>query len=436
VHEYGGGSYTVHGGDVLFVDFSEQALIRTTGAGATEQLCQAVGTSFADLEVDTARERVVCIAEVARDDQEPAARIVAVPMRGGSPRTLAQGHEFFSSPRISPDGSHLAFLTWEHPQMPWDGTVLWLAKFDRQGELQEPRRIAGGQSESIFQPSWSPDGVLHWVSDRSGYWNLERLSNDRHPVCPRVAEFGLPHWVFRMSTYAIPSPDVIAAAFQEEGIWHFGAIRDGQLQPLDLGVSWIDSVSASGDRAVMIGGSPSSAPQILEVNLDNGQWSCLKSTGDTVDPDSVAHGVPFRFDTTEGDEAHAFLYEPQGGSFPEGERPVTLVKSHGGPTAASGNAFDPTVQYWTSRGIAVVDVNYRGSTGYGRAYRDRLQGNWGVFDVDDCEAAAAHLVREGTIDGDRLAIRGGSAGGYNKRSHVPRADELAFASGDIGDSDG
>ncbi len=416
-HEYGGGAYVVDGDAVVFSNFADGAVLRTTAGGGASVLAQRSGTSFADFELDGGRGRIFCVAESERADAEPEATLVALEP-GGEIRTLARGHDFFSTPRLSPDGAQLAFLTWEHPRMPWDGTQLWLADVTPDGTLGEPRCVAGGPRESIFQPSWSPDGQLHWVSDRSGWWNLEALTPaGPTPLCPRQAEFGLPQWVFGMTTYGIPRPGLVASAFQENGVWSLGTLWEGELTEIATGMTYLDSVSTHagpGDaRAAMVAASPTVPPHVIEVDLVTGAVTALTEAEPGLDPDHVSTGVPFSFDTTNDAIAHAFFYPPAGAAeLPEGERPVALVKSHGGPTAATHNAFDPAIQYWTTRGIAVLDVNYRGSTGFGRAYREELLGNWGVYDVDDCVAAALHLANEGAVDDERLAIRGGSAGGY------------------------
>ncbi|MEM6702676.1 MAG: S9 family peptidase [Acidobacteriota bacterium] len=411
VHEYGGGSYTSSRETVYWVDFADQSLHASSREG-TRRVAHAEGVALADLEIDAARERLFCIAEAHRDDREPEAQIVTVDLATGALEPVVRGHDFFSSPRLSADGSKLAFLTWEHPRMPWDGTELWIASLESSGAVGTPRKVAGGPSEAIFQPTWSPDGTLYWSSDRSGFWNVERLTGENvEPVCPQRADCGLPHWVFRMSTFAPLAGDVVISAFQEDGLWSLGLVEGGTLRRIDSGLTWIDSVHADGDRAVFLGATPTRPTAVFELDVATGRLEALQEGA--AEEMEVAVGEPFSFDTSEGDRAHAFFYPPTGAAeLPVGERPVALVKSHGGPTAATNNAYDPATQYWTSRGIAVIDVNYRGSTGYGREYRDKLRGQWGIYDVADCEAAARHLASEGLVDAGRLAIRGGSAGGF------------------------
>jgi len=361
-----------------------------------------------------------------------------VALDDGAVTNLAAGNDFYSSPRLSPDGRHLAWLTWNHPNMPWDGTELWLAELDGDGLPRAAHRVAGGPTESIFQPEWSPpsaddNGRLHFVSDRSGWWNLYRLKDDgaaREDVPVEClyameAEFGLPQWVFGMSTYAFLDAHTIVCTYTQDG-HRFMALLDtlsSQLQPLDVAVTG-SMPAAGGGRAIYVGASPTAAAAVILLDLSGFERTPVRrpvrseilrrSTDFAVDEGYLSIAEPVAFPTTGGLTAYGYFYPPRNRDYaaPAGERPPLIVTSHGGPTSATSGDLNLSRQYWTSRGFAILDVNYGGSTGYGRPYRERLAGNWGVVDVDDCINGARWLVAQGRVDGERLIIRGGSAGGY------------------------
>jgi dipeptidyl aminopeptidase/acylaminoacyl peptidase len=354
--------------------------------------------------------------------------IVAVDLGdGGKPgRVLAGGHDFLCSPRLSADGNRLAWLAWDHPNMPWNGTTLYLADVAEDGAMGEPRVIAGGPTESIFQPEWSPDGAaIVFVSDRSGWWNLYRydlVKRTTRPLAPREAEFGVPLWQLGASTYAFAGPDRIVCTYSERGLGQLAVLDLARetLMPLDTPFTEFGSVRAEGDRAVFRAGSTSHPASIVALDLACGEYDVLKKATDILDSaDSPIFNCLTKvesvgFPTTEEKTAFGLFYPPYNPDYaaPAGERPPLLVKVHGGPTSAASSTLNLGIQYWTSRGIAVLDVNYGGSTGFGRAYRDRLHLTWGVVDVDDCVNGAKFLAARGLVDGKRCVISGGSAGGY------------------------
>jgi dipeptidyl aminopeptidase/acylaminoacyl peptidase len=359
--------------------------------------------------------------------------------RGG--RVLVSGNDFYSSPRLSPDKSQLAWLTWNHPNMPWDGCELWVAEVAADGSLSAARKIAGDREESIFQPEWSPDGILHFVSDRTGWWNLYRWRDERmESLCEMAAEFGEPQWVFGMSGYTFVSDNRIACVYHERDGWRLATIdsRTHRLETIPTPYTDLYGLRASGSRLVFHAGSPTEPPAIVELDLTTRATSVLKRSAHlAIDPGYLASPQAIEFPTTHGQTAHAFFYPPRNRDFtaPPGERPPLLVMSHGGPTSAAGGTLDLEIQYWTSRGLAVLDVNYGGSTGYGRAYRERLNGQWGVVDVDDCVNGARYLVALGQADGKRLAIRGGSAGGYTTLCALTFRDTFRAGASHYGISD-
>lgn len=418
VHEYGGGSYTVSDGTVFFCNATDQRLYRQTVGSDPQPLTPEGPWRYADMRVDTARQRVVAVREDHDDTlDEPANALVAVGF-DGKVTVLAEGADFYAAPRQSPDGAQLAFLTWDHPDMPWDACRLWLADIEPDGGLRNSRNIAGGDGEAVFQPEWSPEGQLYFVSDPDGWWNLQRYDGANcTPVCGRDAEFGLPQWVFGMATYGFDRTGGLIATYAEDGQWHLGRVdpKPGTLTRIETPYCDLGGIRLAGHSAYFVAGHKAEPPALVALDLKGGEIEVIRrSTGAAIDPEQVSQADSVRFPTGSGDEAFGFYYPPANGGFvaPENERPPLIVKSHGGPTGQTGEALNLKIQYWTSRGFAVLDVNYRGSTGYGRAYREKLRGGWGEIDVADCEAGAAYLVAQGKVDGDRLLITGGSAGGY------------------------
>ncbi len=427
-HEYGGGAYTVHDGKIFFCNESDQRLMIQEAATAPSYLTENGPWRYADMRVDVHRRRVLAVCE-DHDERlsEPANRLIAVGFDGRI-AVLAEGADFYAAPRLSPDGRQLAWLTWDHPNMPWDACCLWLAGIDADGGLSSPRCIAGGNGEAVFQPEWSPDGELYFVSDPTGWWNLYRWDGTTAtPVCPMEAEFGLPQWVFGMTTYGFHDAGGIVAAFAVDGRWRLGCIdpKSSTLFEIETGYCGFGSLKVAGRKAIFIAGQASEPASLVTLDLDSGSVDMIcSSTAATIDPGQISVSEALRFETTGGREAHGFYYAPANNNFsaPAGTLPPLIVKSHGGPTAQTGEALNLKIQYWTSRGFAVLDVNYGGSTGYGRAYREQLHGKWGIVDVDDCVAGAAYLVEQGKVDGGCLIITGGSAGGYTTLSALTFRD--------------
>jgi dipeptidyl aminopeptidase/acylaminoacyl peptidase len=423
VHEYGGGEYLAHEGTVYFSNYSDQQLYKRADDAAAEPLTSdADGDKlrYADAVADTQRDRVICVCEDHREaDHEAKNYLVAVSLSDGKTTTLVSGNDFYSSPRLSVDGSKLAWLTWDHPNMPWDGSELWTGEIAADGSITNQKVVAGGLHESIFQPEWSPDGVLHFVSDRTGWWNFYRVNSDGavENLCEIEAEFGGPQWVFGLSTYAFESADRIVCAFVERGTWHLGTIdtHSKQFARIETAFTDISFVRALPGRAVFRAGSPTEPFSIIELDLATSETRVLKRANElAIDPGYISEPRAVEFPTENGLTAHGFYYPPKNKDYeaPTGERPLLLVKSHGGPTSATTGVLTLGIQYWTSRGIAVLDVNYGGSTGYGREYRERLNGSWGVVDVDDCVNGAKYLADRAEADPHRSMIDGGSAGGY------------------------
>jgi dipeptidyl aminopeptidase/acylaminoacyl peptidase len=421
VHEYGGGDYVVCDGSVYFANFSDQRLYVQTGDEEPRPITAASQMRFADAIVDRRRGRLICVREDHGMEKEAVNTLASIKLDGGEPdcgQVIVSGHDFYSSPVLSPDGSRLAWLTWNHPHMPWDTSELWVSELQADGTLGQTKRVAGGVDESIFQPAWSPDGVLYFVSDRHGWWNLYRLNSGQiEPVCEMAAEFGLPQWVFGMSSYAFESADEIVCNYLERGLGRLARIdtTTGKCTLIESPYTNITYLRASSGGVVFKGGSFTEPQSIVRLQQSSTQFEVLRrSLRIAIDPGYFSTARAVEFPTAAGLTAHGFFYPPQNLDYraPEAERPPLLVQSHGGPTSAGAAALSLSFQYWTSRGVAVLDVNYGGSTGYGRAYRERLKGNWGVVDVDDCVNGARYLAESGAVDGNRLMISGGSAGGY------------------------
>jgi dipeptidyl aminopeptidase/acylaminoacyl peptidase len=419
VHEYGGGAVLASAGQLFFTNYADQRIWRISPGQAPQPVTAESRLRFADFIHDQARNRLISVCEDhSQRDEEPENRIVAIDLAEGTISTLVEGADFYSNPRLSPDGERLAWLSWSHPNMPWDGTELFVAALERDGALEPPRKIAGGDEESVFQPSWSPDGTLYFVSDRTNWWNLYAERGGRTvPVLPMDAEFGVPQWVFGMTTYGFDLAGRIVARYSSGGLWRALRIepQSGRAEALDLPYSLISSMHVAGDRAYFTASSPTEPESLVALDLKSGKLEVIRR-GSSLEGNRDYTSKPEAFEfPTEGEKtAHAFYYPPVNRDFrgPPGESPPLLVLIHGGPTSATAAQFRPTTQYWTSRGIAVCDVNYGGSTGYGREYRNRLRRAWGVVDVADAVNAARFLAERGKADRARLMIRGGSAGGY------------------------
>ncbi len=426
VHEYGGGAYLVYQGWIYFSNFKDQRLY-----------CQAPGqapypltpTSDAQLKyangiMDQTRQRLILVREDARQsEQDPTHALVSLPchatdLKETEGTVLLSGHDFYASPCLSPDGTQLAWLCWDHPNMPWDATELWVATVNADGSLRSPTKVAGDAEESIFQPQWSPDGVLYFVSDRSNWWNLYRYHQGViEPVYLKEAEFGLPQWAFGLSTYGFIDAEQILCTYTSHGTDQLAILNtvDQTLALIETPYTSMGGIKANSDQAILMAGSALDPAAVVHLNLDTQQLSVVRQSSTvTLEREYLSLPVSIEFPTESGLTAHGFYYPPQNRDFvgPTSEKPPLLVKSHGGPTGATAAAYNLRIQYWTSRGFAVLDVNYGGSTGYGRQYRQRLNHQWGLVDVNDCINGALYLVKQGAVDGQRLAIDGGSAGGY------------------------
>ncbi|MEM9275680.1 MAG: S9 family peptidase [Cyanobacteria bacterium P01_F01_bin.143] len=421
VHEYGGGAYLIEDGTVYFSNYQDGRVYQQQIGKSPQAITAESAVRYADFVLDRSNQRLICIAEDhSLADSEAVNSIVAIAISTGEITTLVSGNDFYTSPRISPDGKQLAFISWDHPDMPWDSSYLRLGNITPDGSIANIEVIAGAEAESICEPKWSPDGILFFSSDRSDWWNIYRRNADGTIEClhPMSAEFAYPHWVFGLSTYTFINAELIFCAYSENGSWHLGTINtvSKQFNKIESDYTNISSVTTTPDgQALFIAGSPSQPTAVVKLNLETKSPEILKISGTLdIDPGYLSLPKAIAFPTTHNLTAYAWYYPPQNKDYnaPEGELPPIFVKSHGGPTAAASVNLSLRIQYWTSRGFGYLDVNYGGSIGYGRKYRQRLENNWGIVDVDDCVNAAKYLVAQGLADGSRLVISGGSAGGY------------------------
>jgi len=418
VHEYGGVPYTLQRGVIYFSNFADQRLY-VQREGLPPAALTPEGNRYADCELDASGTLLFCVREDHTCAGEPKNAIVAVPTAGGSAGTVLFGEsDFVAYPRVSADGKRLAWIAWNHPDMPWDATRLYVADLVN-GRLENIAWIAGGQSESVLEPAWDTDGMLYFVSDRSDWWNLYRWTGKQiEPVLTLEAEVAGPLWVLGQTNYALTGDGRAVLRYGVKAQDKLGVLdlRSRKLHTLDVPFTSLSSITLlSRDTAVAIAASPEQEPAVVSFDLRDGRYKGLRAPGQLrVEAASISRPEPIEFPTDGGHVGHAFFYPPLNARCraPADERPPLIVKAHGGPTSHSRSELSLAIQFWTSRGFAFLDVNYRGSSGFGRAYREQLAGQWGIADVADVVAAVKYLAAQGRMDIERVAIRGNSAGGF------------------------
>ena len=382
VQEYGGGAWCSRGGTLWFSNFDDQRIYRVQPGGAPEPITPDAPLRYADAALDSNRNRLICVREDHTDPDNIVNAIAAVPADGDGEQTvLASGWDFVASPRLSPDGGTLAWLSWNHPNMPWDGTHLWTAAALADGSLGESTLVAGGENVSVFQPEWSPDGVLHYVADQTGWWNLYRYRDGEHEdLYPDDAEYARPQWVFGTRTYGFSDNGDIVCSVNRNGAWSLNLLNPSAstLTPLDVPAIEMGrgDLAVSGRTAFAVAGAADRPMSLIRLNLDSGHWDTVRSSSSTaVDVACVSPAQRIEFPSNDGRPAYALYYEPRNPEFvaTDGEKPPLLVLSHGGPTGAASGALDMSIQFWTTRGFAVMDVNYGGSVGYGRGVPSAAQ---------------------------------------------------------------
>jgi dipeptidyl aminopeptidase/acylaminoacyl peptidase len=443
VHEYGGGAYVVGTDCTIASRYEDQMLYRIADSdGNPVQVTTSSGLRFADGTSDTLG-RIITVVEDHRDLTKEAVNFIGRvdPKKSGAILNLVSGADFYACPRLSPSGRQLAWLSWNHPNMPWDAAEVWVGNVMEDGRITGSAKVAGGVGESAYQPQWAPDGKLFFVAEPTGWWNIYSWDGSHlESVVEMDAEFGQPLWTLGQSTYDFAAPGIIVCSYTKDGIWHLGSIdfRTKTLNETRIPFPAIFDVRSTETRAVIIGGGPATPTAVVQVELGTGEYKILR-TSSTVQPDRKYVSIPdsIVFSTTGGQASHGLYYAPKNDDFsaPTNELPPLIVKIHGGPTAAANLALNWNVQFWTSRGFAVVDVNYGGSTGFGRDYRNRLHEQWGVVDMNDALAAAQFLATSNRVDGFRMAISGGSSGGYTALCTLCFADVFRAGTSLYGISD-
>lgn len=435
VHEYGGRGHLRVADELWFVDFATQRLMHLSQGGETRALTDGA-VRLADLKWDAPRRRIVAVGEV----EEPAGTshasavhngLVAVDPHTGALRWLARGHDFYAAPVLSPDGAELSYLAWDHPHMPWDAAALYRCKVEADGALGPPAHVAGGPQGSAFQPSYGPDGQLYACLEVRDRWTLHRFERERQVELGRMddADVGAPLWALGMSIYGFDAAGAVVAIAFQNGFAKIVRIdtQSGAVSTLWQEPTMIGELSCRGQQALFTIGWAAQATKVMHLDLRSGERTLVRdglggliqpsgtaTDASSIDQDDLSTPEAITFDTSQGDQAHGFFYAPRNRRYtgPEGRLPPLVVVAHGGPTGSANPTIQLNIQFWTTRGFAVLDVNYRGSTTFGRAYREKLRGAWGLADTADCVAGAEYLAKQGRVDRERMVIRGGSAGGY------------------------
>ena len=437
VHEYGGASYAIHDELLIFVNWDDQRLYKVVNRSKPQVMtdCPNIprGERYSDLFITSDGKWLFCVNESHVEKGEPENKIIAISLENRSVNcTVVKGKDFYSSPRVSSDGTKLCWLEWDHPNMPWDGCELHVAvlQCNERVSIKTEIIVAGGLNESVLQPEWAPAGGLYFITDISGWWNLSVWSGDDiKRVLVETKDYAGPAWRFGLSTYSFLSKNRVALRSSNGLKGEIKIIENSSdIVSLEVPHTEITYLVGDGDNLYYIGSSPGTLPEIVRLKLDGSIKTIKKSSDIVFNKNFFSKPEQICFQTTENDVAYANYYPPTNPYFIglENEKPPLLVLSHGGPTSSCTTALNlKQVQYFTSRGFAVVDVNYRGSTGFGKVYRDSLKGKWGVYDMDDCISAAHFLADKGLVDRARLIIKGGSAGGYTTINALTFRDDFA-----------
>ncbi|HEX2627147.1 MAG TPA: prolyl oligopeptidase family serine peptidase [Candidatus Limnocylindrales bacterium] len=433
VHEYGGAASLISGDLIVVSDFVTGRLNKVVAPGQVVPFTPEKLWRYADAVHDTARNRLIAV----REDHEPefvakheewGNDLVAIDLDTGAITVLAEGADFYAAPRLSPDGTTLAWLEWHHPNMPWDGTELFQAQFESDGSLGPRLLVAGSRQDWISQPRWSPDGILHFAAEPHGWMNIFRFANGEiETVTDFEAEFVGPDWQFGYATYEFMADGSILAIARSAGRDQLVKIdAGGDLTPIDMPYTEMSALCIDGDTVILRGAGPLNPASVVELRADGSMTVLRTASPNTPEREDVSLPQHIEFPTTGGRTAYGNYYPPTNKSFvgPSNELPPLIVTSHGGPTAQAFSGIATGLQLFTSRGYAVLDVDYGGSTGYGKDYRKRLEGQWGIVDVDDCRNGAKYLAEQGLVDGNRLAIRGGSASGFTTLAALAFTDDF------------
>ncbi|NUO51084.1 MAG: S9 family peptidase [Polyangiaceae bacterium] len=440
VYEYGGRAHLVIGDVTYFVDGPSGKLVKWSRNEATT-IGEASGYRLADLTHDVARDRLIAVGEQAREGKEPENGLVSVSLVDGVVRWIAQGHDFYASPAISPDGKQLAYLAWDHPYMAWDAATLYLADIAEDGSLSNPRAICGGPEGSAFQPTWSPSGDLFCGLEVGERWSLHRIQKGRAElVADAGVEIGAPLWNLGTRLFGFIDAHTVIGT----GLWDGSSrvvridVGSGAVETLTTELRHIGELACRGDKALFLCGWAGGGTRLVEMDLGTRSLRVVRNALEgAIDPADISTPEAISYPTSGGATAHANFYPPKSSRFtgPANARPPVVVVVHGGPTGCANNDLVLSIQFFTTRGFAVLDVNYRGSTGFGRSYREALRGRWGELDVDDCVAGVRFLAEHDRIDPTRAIIRGGSAGGYTVLQALTDHDVFRAAACHYGVSD-
>ncbi len=437
VHEYGGGAFAAKDNLIFFSNFSDGKIYFFDGSDA-KPVTEAGDFRYADLLYDSASRRLICIREDHSQD-DVINSIISIDIDTGEVLQLASGNDFYSSPKLSPDGKKLAWLTWNHPDMPWDSTELYVASYEN-GSLNEQTKVAGGNGESIFQPEFSPSGLLHFISDRTGWWNIYRHNGeDIQNLTPMQADFGVPQWRFGLSTYAIESEERIICSWFKDGAGNLGILQIGKgVEKVNIPYNYFSYVRSANNYGYFLAGSATEFPCIIRYSLSGKSYDVVyRPKTPVIDIGYLSMPRHIEFQSSGGRKTFAYFYECKNRDYigPRGQKPPLIVICHGGPTSHSLPVLSVEIQFWTSRGFSVAQVNYGGSSGYGEQYRNALYGKWGIMDVEDCVKCAEYLVKAGKADPKKLIIGGGSAGGFTTLSALTFKRTFAAGSSYSGISD-
>ena len=439
VHEYGGSNMIATNESILFSNDVDQGIYQLEKKGASPLLVKE-HWRFADGVYDARRERIYCVGEHHRSDSNVMNCIISYDLKSKEMEVVAQGDDFYAAPRLSPDCSQLAFISWNHPNMPWDGSNLYLASLDDVGRIESKKLVAGGEEESICEPQFSPEGTLHFVSDKTGFWNLYRhTKKTSEPLLPMEAEFSRPHWVFGRNSYVF-FEDQIACIYTINGFDYLGMLDCDTLEfnQIDLPFCTLVELHTIGSSLAFIAGQTTKPTALVTFDLNTMKLTKIREASEpSIDPKYYSIPETIEYPTSNNRTAFGIYYPPCNPDYEiaKGSLPPLVVKCHGGPSSQASPCFDLSVQYWTSRGFALLDLNYSGSTGFGRAYRNRLWGQWGVCDVDDACNGAKFLADKGLVDPSRMAVKGGSAGGYTTLAALTQRDTFSAGASYYGVSD-
>ena len=442
VHEYGGTPYIVGNGKIFAVNFADQRLYEIHGDRTSTPLTVEDGRRFADMQIDPKHNRLICVCEDHSQEGEPANTVVAISLTvPHTQTTLADGHDFFAYPRQSPDGTKLTFIAWDHPNMQWDDVQLYQAELNTDGLPVSETRLNPGIDESVLDLQWSEKGTLYFIADRSGWWNPYAYDGDEtRQLIGRDREFAGPLWGLGQTNFGFLTQDTILFSHGEENKAGLTLLNlsTGEAEAIPNDCATIGSMVSASGKAVFEAGFFDDTPALLSFDLETRSISLIaRASALPVNPNTLTKPETIEFPTSGGKTAYAFFYLPHNPDFnaPTGDKPPLIVKIHGGPTGQSSPSLQLAIQFWTSRGFAFVDINYGGSSGYGRAYRKRLTDKWGIVDLEDTVNCVRYLADKGLIDGDKAAIRGGSAGGYTTLAALAFSDVFKAGANYYGVSD-